>query len=93
MGKSNFLEKNHRSRLLNRLEALQQELHKKQGNLDRFWGLVGEAGVAIGKFGDDAKPFVSRIKEVINIICRTQSNAEALPDGSKPALLEADIAN
>jgi hypothetical protein len=27
-------------------------------NLDRLWGLIGEAGVALGKFGKDAKPLV-----------------------------------
>ncbi len=70
---SNIFEDKHRRRLLKRLERLQQELHKKQSDLDHFWGLVGDAGVVLGKFGDDAKPFVDRIKEISEIVWRTQS--------------------
>jgi len=90
VSKSNIFEEKHRRRLLKRLERLQQELHKKQSDLDHFWGLVGDAGVALGKFGDDAKPFVDRIKEITNIVWRTQSRAEELPSDTKPALLEID---
>jgi hypothetical protein len=72
----------HKSRLLKRLEKLQSELHKKVSDLDKFWGLIGDAGVAIGKFGNDAKPFVDRIKEIADIVWRTQANAEQLPSGS-----------
>ena len=87
---SNIFEDKHRRRLLKRLERLQQELHKKQSDLDHFWGLVGDAGVVLGKFGDDAKPFVDRIKEISEIVWRTQSRAEELPSDTKPALLEID---
>ena len=90
VSKSNAFEEKHRRRLLKRLERLQEELHKKQSDLDHFWGLVGDAGVALGKFGDDAKPFVERIKEITDIVWRTQSRAEELPSDTKPALLEAD---
>lgn len=78
----------HRQRVLRRLEKLQGELHKKVSDLDRFWGLVGEAGVAVGKFGKDAKPFVDRIKEVADIIWRTQAHAEQLPSDAHSPLLE-----
>lgn len=74
-----FLEEAHRQRLLRRLEKLQSELHKKVSDLDRFWGLVGDAGVVLGKFGDDAKPIVDRIRELTGIIWRTQARAEELP--------------
>ena len=90
VSKSNMFEDKHRRRLLKRLENLQQELHKKQSDLDHFWGLVGDAGVALGKFGDDAKPFVDRIKEITDIVWRTQSRAEELPSDARPALLESD---
>lgn len=72
----------HKRRLLKRLEKLQSELHKKVSDLDRFWGLIGDAGVVIGKFGQDAKPFVDRIKEIADIIWRTQARSEELPSGS-----------
>lgn len=90
VAESKLFEAKHQRRLLNRLERLQQELHKKQSDLDHFWGLVGDAGVAIGKFGKDAKPFVDRIKEITNIVWRTQSRAEELSSDSKPAFLTYD---
>lgn len=72
----------HKQRLLKRLEKIQTELHKKVSDLDRFWGLIGDAGVAIGKFGNDAKPIVDRIKEIADIVWRTQSRSEELPSGT-----------
>lgn len=77
----------HQQRVLRKLEKLQTELHKRVSNLDKFWGLVGDAGVAIGKFGTDAKPFVDRIRELADIVWRTQSKAEELPSGFKTPLL------
>lgn len=77
------LESDHRRRLLNRLEKLQSELHKKMSDLDKFWGLVGDAGVVFGKLGTDAKPVVDRIKEIADIIWQTQSRAEELPSGTQ----------
>ena len=77
----------HKERLLKKLEALQQELHKKVSSLDKLWGLIGEAGVALGKFGKDAKPFVDRIREIAQITWRTQARAEELPSGTTLPLL------
>ncbi|MFH0757254.1 MAG: hypothetical protein V2B15_08210 [Bacteroidota bacterium] len=73
----------HQDRILRRLEKLQQELHKRVSDLDKFWGLVGDAGVALGKFGKDAKPFVDRIREISDIVWRTQARAEELPSGTR----------
>jgi hypothetical protein len=83
-------EEDHRRRLLGRLEALQKELHKRLSNLDRFYGLIGDAGVLLGKFGRDAKPFVDRIREIVEIVWRAQANADQLPASAKPALLTAE---
>ena len=83
----------HRDRILNRLENLQKELHKRVSSLDRFWGLVGEAGVVLGKFGKDAKPFVDRIRELTQIVWNTQARTEELPSGTKIPLLEKNIDN
>jgi hypothetical protein len=82
------LESDHRQRLLKRLEKLQSELHKKVSDLDRFWGLVGDAGVVLGKLGKDAKPIVDRIREIANIVWQTQSRAEELPSGTQLPLSE-----
>ncbi len=72
-------EEDHRKRLLARLEKLQAELHKKISNLDVFWGLIGDAGVVLGKFGNDVKPLFERIRELTMIVWATQSRAEGLP--------------
>lgn len=86
---SPLFEEDHKRRLLRRLEKLQAELHKKVTNLDVFWGLVGDAGVAIGKFGNDVKPIVDRITELVQIIWRTQARAEELPSAAPfPQLTE-----
>ncbi|WP_187805093.1 hypothetical protein [Aquipseudomonas alcaligenes] len=82
------LEQGHRQRLLSRLESLQSELHKKISDLDRFWGLVGDASVVLAKIGNNAKPIVDRVREITDIIWQTQSRTEELPSGTKPPLLE-----
>lgn len=78
----------HKQRLLARLEKMQAELHKKVSDLDRFWGVIGDAGVVIGKLGTDAKPIVDRLRELKEIIWSTQSRAEELPSGTSPPILE-----
>lgn len=90
VGAASDLEADHKQRLLKRLENLQQELHKKTSDLSRYYGLLGEAGVALGKFGTDAKPIVDRIKEILQITWNTQARAEELPSGTTPPLLEKD---
>lgn len=77
------LDEEHRQRLLRRLEKLQSELHKKVSDLDRFWGLIGDAGVVLAKLGNDAKPIVDRIREITEIVWQTQSRTEELPSGTK----------
>lgn len=88
VSESTLFDDGHKSRLLRRLEALQSEMHKKVSDVDRLWGLIGDAGIAIGKFGKDAKPFVDRIKELSQITWRTQSRAEELPSGAPNPFLE-----
>jgi hypothetical protein len=82
VSKSGDFEDEHKRLLLSRLEKLQSELHKKMSDLDKFWGLIGDAGVAVGKFGNDVKPIVDRIKEITEIVWRTQARAEELPSDS-----------
>jgi hypothetical protein len=87
--RSEMFDAKHKERILAKLEGLQRELHKKVSSLDKFWGLIGDAGVVLGKFGKDAKPLVDRIKEITQIIWRTQARAEELPSGSPFPLLPA----
>jgi uncharacterized protein YoxC len=90
IGSATYFEPDHQRRLLKRLERLQGELHKKVADLDRFWGLVGDAGVAMGKFGTNAKPIVDRIREIAEIVWQTQAHAEELPSGTNLPSLGRD---
>lgn len=87
---SKVFEEKHKARLLKRLESLQAELHKKMSNLDKFWGLLGDAGIALGKFGTDAKPFTDRIIEMTRIIGRTQAKGEGLPNDFELPQMSSD---
>ena len=84
----------HKRRMLSRLEKLQQELNKKMSSVDVFWGLLGEAGMTLGKFGKDVKPLTDRVCEVLRIVTRTQARANGLPAPEDSRLLRAvnDIA-
>ncbi len=85
---SDLFEAEHKQRLLKRLEKLQSEIHKKMSDVDRFWGLIGDAGVVIGKFGKDAEPFVNIIKKISGLVWKTQLQTEELPENNKHPLLE-----
>jgi hypothetical protein len=85
--KSELFDAKHKQRILGKLEKLQSELHKKMTTLAKIWDLIGEAGVVLGKFGKDAKPFVDRIREIAQIAWRTQARAEELPSGTTLPLL------
>jgi hypothetical protein len=84
------LEADHKRRLLKKLENLQCELHKRVSDLDRFWGLLGDAGVVLGKLGNDAKPIVDRVKEIAQIVWRTQARTEELSTDSPNPMLGHD---
>lgn len=81
------LDDGHKRRLMKRLEALQGELHKKVSDITQFYSLMGDAGVALGKLGKDAKPIVDRIKEIINIGWQSQARAEQLPSDSQNPMI------
>lgn len=87
---SSVITQNHRQRLLKKLERLQQELHKKMSDLDRFWGFIGELGIVSGKFGNDVKPLVDRGRELASIVYETEADSAELPhDKLPPNLFEA----
>jgi hypothetical protein len=56
-------------------------------SLDKFWGLIGDAGVILGKFGEDAKPFVDRFQEIAQIVWGVQARTEELQSGLRMPLL------
>ena len=76
-------EPKHKVRIMSKLEALQSEMHRHMSSLDKLWGFIGDAGVVFGKLGNDAKPFVDRVKEIITITWEVQAKAEDLPTSTR----------
>jgi len=83
---STLITDEHKRRLLRRLEAMFNELRRKTNDIDRFWGFIGEAGIAMRKFGDDLAPISERVLElgglVINVIF-AKEGIKALPEVSQ----------
>jgi hypothetical protein len=76
------LTEDHKSRLLDRLEKLQSELHKSISDLDKFWGLLIDASITFKKVGENAKPIIDRVREIIDIVWRVQIRTEELPSNT-----------
>jgi hypothetical protein len=83
---STLISEEHKQRLLRRLEAMRAEFHRKTNDIDRFWGFIGEAGIAMRKFGQDLAPISERVLElggiVVNVIF-TKEGIKALPEVSQ----------
>jgi hypothetical protein len=81
--KAVLIPKQHKERLLKRLEAMQKELHKNTSNIDRFWGFVAEAGIVARKFGEDLNPINDRVTElgrIVIAVIMTKEGIQALPE-------------
>lgn len=86
---SEVLDINHKKRLYEKLEGLEKELHKKMESLDKLYGLIGDAGVVLEKYGKDARPIADRIREIAQITWQTQARSEELPTGIELQLLNS----
>lgn len=85
------LDEGHKQRMLKRLEKMQAELHKKMSDISRFYELMGDAGVALGKLGKGAKPFVERIQELAGIAWKSQARAEQLQSDAENPMIGQDV--
>jgi hypothetical protein len=86
---SSLITDEHKRRLLRRLEAMHAELHKKTSDIDRFWGFIGEAGIAMRKFGEDLAPISERVLELGGIVITVifaKEGVKALPEVSQMVL-------
>jgi len=86
---STLITDDHKRRLLRRLEAMHAELHKKTSDIDRFWGFIGEAGIAMRKFGEDLAPISERVLELGGIVITVifaKEGIKALPEISQIVL-------
>ena len=87
IGVAEYLDEDHRRRLLGRLEKLQGELHKRVSDLDVFLGVVVQIGAVGKRAGEDAKPLVDRAREIGEIVAGVFRRAEKLPPGPEFPLL------
>ncbi len=83
------IERDHRPCLLKRLEKLQSELRKRMSDVDRLWGLIGDAGLVLAQLGQNAKPIVDRVREIAQIVWDVQIHTVGLPSSTPMKLLEA----
>jgi hypothetical protein len=65
---SALLADDQKRRLLRKLEAARGELHKKTNDIDRFWGFLGEAAIAMRKLGPDFQPVTQRMLELAELV-------------------------
>jgi hypothetical protein len=86
---SDKLDEGYRRRLERRIKKVQAEFNKKMASLDVFWGMLGESGVALGKFDENIKPLTIRIAEILRIVFRTEGRAGGLSPGKEKSLLSA----
>lgn len=83
MQSSTLMSDDQKRRLLRKLEGFRAELHRKTNDLERFWGFLGEAAIAIRKFGEDFKPIADRIMELARItigVIFAKEGIKALPE-------------
>jgi len=84
---TNELSERHRSRILERLEKLQAEIHKRVTKLEHAWLLVPEIGLAIGQFGKDAAPMWDRLNETLRIVAGAEARRAEFPSNYEPPFL------
>lgn len=84
---ANFVDEDHRRRLLGRLEKLQAELHKRVPDLDRHLGTMVQIAAALGQSSEEAKPLFDRVREFTGIVAGVFRRAEKLPPGPEFPLL------
>ena len=84
--RSTLISDEHKRRLLRKLEAMYGELRKKTSDIDRFWGFIGEAGIAMRKYGEDLAPISERVLELGGIfvsVIFAKEGVKALPEVSQ----------
>lgn len=69
----------HKRRLLNRIAAIEQQVHANRGLFDVILGGVSDLGETLGKFGKDIKPLSDRMQEVARIARKNTGEYEQIP--------------
>lgn len=69
----------HKRRLLNRIAAIESQVHAKKGMFDVILGGVADVGETLGKFGKDIKPLTDRMNEVARITRQNTGEYDQIP--------------
>ncbi len=80
---------NKKNALFKKLNELSAEVDRTGTRTDGFLGLIGDLGVRLGQFGEDAKPLTKELKSLLRIVMRSRARAEdiALPKSKEFPLL------
>lgn len=68
-----------KNRISKRITAIEAQIRSGLGILDVVLGGVAEIGEAAGKFGNDVKPLVDRMREVAQLARSGSNDPDALP--------------
>jgi hypothetical protein len=69
----------HKRRLLDRITAIEKQVHQPKGRLDVILGGVSDVGDTLKKFGTDLKPLTDRMTEIKKITQSHSGEYEAIP--------------
>ncbi len=80
---------NKKNALFRKLNELSAEVDRTGTRTDGFLGLIGDLGVRLGQFGEDAKPLTKELNSLLRIVMRSRARAEdiALPKSEEFPLL------
>lgn len=79
----------HKRRLLDRITAIEKQVHQKKGRLDVVLAGVSDVGDTLKKFGTDLKPLTDRMTEIKRITQGSSTEYEAIPAPEELAKLPA----
>lgn len=84
--KSDELEKEHKTRLLKKIEQLQSVLNKRMSSLDQFWALLGEVNGVLPLVHENLKELRKIGAEILFIVHMAQVTANGLPHSVMPCI-------
>jgi hypothetical protein len=73
------LSEDQRRHMVARLSKLETELNHPDTDLDRFWGLIGEASLCAAKLGANGDLIVNGIRRILSIVWEAQCEAAGVP--------------
>ena len=82
------LDREHTRRVLSRIDAVEQEIYKEHGALDRVLYNTEKIAKTLGQAGKDAKPAVDRARELMQFWVKMSDEPKAIEDQSQMKQIE-----